>query len=320
MRVLITGAGGFVGPHLVTSLRATAPDQIDVVPTSLSPRRDKVLGNVPALDVTDKTAVRDAIAHWRPSHVVHLAGIAAPPIANQDPQASWRVHVHGTLNVAHAIQEIVPDCVFVFVGSGLIYGSSANSAQPLNEQALLAPMDDYAVTKAAADLALGALAKRGLRCIRLRPFNHTGAGQSETFVVPAFARQLARIAAGLEEPIIRVGNLDVWRDFLDVRDLVAGYALSVYHAGDLPSGLILNLASGTAYRLGDILNQLIELSGLKVTVVQDPARLRTIEIPRLVGDAGLARRLLGWVPKYNIEETLAAVLGYWREEVKRTTI
>ena len=113
-----------------------------------------------------------------------------------------------------------PDCWLLNAGSGLVYGESAKPGLPLDESALLAPIDEYAVTKAAADLALGALARRGLKCIRFRPFNHTGAGQAGAFVIPAFAMQIAQIEAGLAEPVIHVGNLDAERDFLDVRDVV----------------------------------------------------------------------------------------------------
>ena len=274
-----------------------------------------ILGEVEALDITDPAAVSNTIARCRPAHIVHLAGIASPTAASAVSQLAWRVHVQGTLNIAHSILQQAPDCVLHFIGSGQIYGASAETGLPLNEQTLLAPLDEYSATKAAADLAIGALVTRGLRCIRLRPFNHTGPGQTSAFVIPSFAMQIARIEARLAPPVIRVGNLDIERDFLDVRDVVTAYVQVVQKAAEMKPGSILNVASGVAHHLRDILGILIELSGMKLTVEQDPTRLRPSDLPKLVGDARLARKLLGWIPEHNLESTLLAVLTYWRERV-----
>jgi GDP-4-dehydro-6-deoxy-D-mannose reductase len=202
------------------------------------------------------------------------------------------------------------------VGSGLVYGDSAKPGLPLDETALLAPVDEYAVTKAAADLAIGALTRRGLKSLRFRPFNHFGPGQAETFVIPAFAMQIAKIEAGVAEPIIRVGNLDAERDFLDVRDVVHAYALAVRTADDMQApGTILNIASGTPQRIGDILERLLRQSRVAITVEQDPARLRPSDLPRILGDATRARRTLGWAPVHTFDDTLAAVLDDCRARV-----
>ncbi|MGY3408343.1 nucleoside-diphosphate-sugar epimerase [Bradyrhizobium sp. GM5.1] len=164
--------------------------------------------------------------------------------------------------------------------------SSTARAQvrPCHETALLAPIDDYSVTKA-ADLALGAMAHRGLKCARLRPFNHTGVGQTGTFVVPAFAMQIAKIEARLTEPIMRVGNLEAERDFLDVRDVATAYASVVRNTQAIESGTILNIASGKAHRVRDLLEMLLALSQLGIKVEQDPARMRPSDLPRIVGNA-----------------------------------
>ncbi|NOX73041.1 MAG: NAD-dependent epimerase/dehydratase family protein [Alphaproteobacteria bacterium] len=318
MRILITGASGFVGPHLVEALRRVFMNEAEILATALKAAEHSVLGQVTALDVTDSDAVNDMVERRQITHIVHLAGLAAIPAASADPQAAWRVHVHGTLNIAHAILGRSSDCVLLFVGSGQIYGASARTGLPLGETTLLAPVDDYSVTKAAADLALGALAKRGLRCIRMRPFNHTGPGQGEGFVVPSFAMQIARIEAGLQQPIIRVGNLDAERDFLDVRDVSNAYALSLLKSHEIAPGTILNVASGTAYRVRDILHRLLALTDVPIRVEQDPARMRPSDLPRIVGDAALARRLLGWAPKYAFDDTLADMLADCRERISGT--
>lgn len=308
MRVLITGAGGFVAPYLNEALHRACSDDVAVIATSRKGGTHPAFGKIEALDVTNEAAVRDMIARHQPDQVIHLAAIAAVSAALADSQNAWRVHVQGALNIAHAILDAAPDCRLLHVGSGLVYGQSAKSGAPLDETTLLAPVDDYAVTKAAADLALGALALRSLKVLRMRPFNHTGPGQSEAFVVPAFAMQIARIEVGLLPPIIRVGNLDAERDFLDVRDVARVYALAVRNADDMEGGTILNVASGIAHRIGDILDQLLRLARVKITVQTDPARLRPSDLPCIIGDARRARMRLGWTPEYRFAETLAEML------------
>jgi GDP-4-dehydro-6-deoxy-D-mannose reductase len=308
MRILITGALGFVGPYLSQALRSVCGD-VTILATGRTAGEHPLLGAVSALDVTDLSAVRDRIRHYQPTHVVNLAGLAAPTAATSDPTAAWQVHVQGALNLAYAILDEAPRCWLLSVGSGLVYGESAKPGLPLDENALLAPVDEYAVTKAAADLALGALARRGLQSIRFRPFNHFGPGQAETFVIPAFAMQIAQIEAGLAEPVIHVGNLDAERDFLDVRDVVDAYALAVRSAEDMQApGIILNIASGVPRRIGDILGRLLSQSRVRIEVEQDPMRLRPSDVPRMVGDADRARQKLGWTPSRSFDDTLAAVL------------
>jgi GDP-4-dehydro-6-deoxy-D-mannose reductase len=269
------------------------------------------------MDVTDAAAVSAAIGRHKPTHVINLAGLAVPAVASANPKAAWQVHVHGVLNLAEAILDKAPDCWLLNAGSGLVYGESAKSGLPLDENTLLAPVDEYAVTKAAADLALGALTRRGLKAVRFRPFNHTGPGQAESFVIPAFAMQIAKIEAGLAPPVIRVGNLDVERDFLDVRDVVNAYALAVRHTvGFEEPGIILNIASGVPRCIGNILEWLLERSQVKISIEQDPMRLRPSDLPRIVGDASRLRQRLGWMPTHSFDETLAAVLNDCRSLVR----
>ncbi|TCD11302.1 GDP-mannose 4,6-dehydratase [Oricola cellulosilytica] len=306
-RVLITGAAGFVGPYVAHALRCMFGSDIDLLLTA------KVeVGGTEALDVTDQKSVNDIVARYQPTHVVHLAGIAVPSVVASSPEVAWRVHLDGTLNVAGAILANAPDCCLINVGTGLIYGASAKTGLPLNEHTLLAPLDDYGATKAAADLALGALAQRGLKCIRMRPFNHIGPGQSQDFVAPAFATQIARIEAGLAEPVIRVGNLAVERDFLDVRDVAAAYALAVAKSAMVVPGTILNVASGEGRPISEVLNILLSRSSATIRVEQDSSRVRPSDLPRIVGDAGKARNLLSWEPKQQLEQTLTDVLVYCR--------
>ena len=299
-RILVTGASGFVGRHLLPALRAGLPDA-DIVPG--------------AFDLRDPAAIRAALAD-PPDLCIHLAAIAAIGDAQADPASAWQVNLHGTLNLARALLAASPACVLIFASTADAYGGSFRSGLPATEATPLAPMNTYAATKAAADLALGAMAGEGLRAIRLRPFNHTGPGQSASFVVPAFARQVARIAAGAQPPVLQVGALDAQRDFLDVRDVCRAYALCAQRAEDMPGGTILNLASGVSRRVGDVLEELLAIAGVRAEIAIDPARLRPSDIPVAVGDAAAARAALDWRPEIAWRDTLKDMYGYWRQQAE----
>jgi GDP-4-dehydro-6-deoxy-D-mannose reductase len=259
--------------------------------------------------------MRAAIEADPPDACIHLAAIAAIPAAQQDPDAAWRVNLHGTLALARALMAAAPDCILVFPSTADAYGRSFQSGAPATETTTLAPMNTYSATKAAADLALGAMAGEGLRVIRVRPFNHTGPGQSAAFVVAAFARQVARVEAGLQAPVLQVGALDPLRDFLDVRDVCAAYALCLARAKDLPAAAILNIASGVPRRIGDVLADLQTIAGTAAVVQTDIARLRPSEIPIAIGDAAAARTMLGWAPQIAWERTLTDTFNDWRVRV-----
>lgn len=315
LRVLITGATGFVGPYLVEELRRLPGREVAVMPTALAAGEHPLLGPVLQLDVTDMAAVTALIRQTRPTHVVHLAGLAATTAANANEALAWQVHVFGVLNLAHAILEHVPQCVLLNVGSGQVYGATARSGRPLSETALLAPTNTYEVTKAAGDLAVGGLAGRGLASVRFRPFNHTGPGQTGDFVVPSFAMQIARIEARLQAPIVRVGNLDAERDFLDVRDVVSAYALAIAKSDKIAPGTILNLSSGVPRKIQAILDSLLALSRVRISVEIDSGRMRPSETPRYVGDATLAKTMLDWSPQIAFDATLGDVLDDCRRRV-----
>jgi GDP-4-dehydro-6-deoxy-D-mannose reductase len=319
MRILVTGCAGFVGPHLVAELSRELGKGTVIAPTSRAAANIPGLGEVAPLDVSDEAAVAQAVRDFGPSHLIHLSAISSPPQASTERMTAWVVNTFGTLNVAKAILRHAPDCWLLFAGSGLIYGDTARSGQPLDETALLAPGDDYSVTKAAADLALGALTRHGLKSLRLRPFNHTGPGQSERFVVPGFAAQIARIEAGLQPPVLRVGNLEASRDFLDVRDVVSAYTLAVLKSQEITPGLVLNIASGTPRTIRSILDGLLQLTQVSITVESDPARMRPSDTPFYVGNARALRERFGWAPRYCFPATLIDVLAYWRGRVSAAT-
>jgi GDP-4-dehydro-6-deoxy-D-mannose reductase len=295
MRIWVTGAEGFVGRHVCPALAAAFPGA-EILTTRV--------------DVTDRDAVFAFVESSRPDVCLHLAGIAAIGAALMDPARCWAVNLFGTMNVAEAILAAVPDCRMIFISSAEVYGGSFKEGAALDESALLRPMNLYAASKAAAEMALMAAVPKGLRLLRLRPFNHTGAGQSEAFVVPAFAGQIARIEAGLAPPVIHVGALTPERDFLDVRDVAAAYVAAVARFDAIVE--VINIASGQGVAVGRVLEMLLAQARVPVEVREDPARLRKVEIARAVGDAGLAARVLGWAPKFGLAETLQTVLAQSR--------
>lgn len=295
-RILVTGARGFVGRHLLPALAAAFPA------AELHPAR---------ADLLDPAAVDAEVAALQPDACVHLAAVSAIRQASADPDRAWRVNLHGTLTLARALMAHAPAATLLYASSSDIYGASFRAGVALDETALPAPLNTYAATKAAADLALGALAAEGLRAIRVRPFNHTGPGQSSAFVVAAFAEQVARVKAGLQPPRLRVGALDPMRDFLDVRDVCQAYALCLRHADRLAPGAVLNVASGTPRRVGDVLAALLGLAGIEAEIETDAARLRPSDISTATGNSRHAHDVLGWWPSIPWERTLEDVLADW---------
>jgi GDP-4-dehydro-6-deoxy-D-mannose reductase len=302
--ILVTGASGFVGRHLMTALATAFPQSVLLTP---------------AVDVRNAAEVDAAVRAGKPDVCIHLAAVSAIAAAQQAPDHTWQVNLHGTLHLAWALSRHTPDCQMLFVSSSDAYGVSFKPGIKLDESAPLAPATVYAETKAAADLVLGGMAAQGLRVVRLRPFNHTGPGQSAQFVVGAFARQLVRIAAGVQAPVIEVGNLETWRDFLDVRDVCAAYIACIVKGESLLPGTILNLSSGQARRIGDVLADLVALAGVEITISVEASRIRATDVRMACGDSARARDLLGWTPMIPWKHTLKDVLDDCRARFSTET-
>ncbi|WP_419759665.1 GDP-mannose 4,6-dehydratase [Acidisoma sp.] len=315
-RLLVTGAAGFVGRHLLVLLRSRFPEAELIAACrpedGALPSPDGADRVVP-FDLLEPAACAAMIAETQPDGLIHLAAQASVATSFNDPLASWRANLMGTVALAEAVLHHARHCRFVLASSAEIYGMSFRDTAPLDEGALLRPANPYAASKAACDLAVGEMALRGLDAVRLRAFNHTGAGQTPSFVVASFARQIARIEAGQQAPVMQVGALDRWRDFLDVRDVCAAYGAALA-AGTIP-GAVYNIASGTPRRIGDILDALIARSGVTPAVELEPDRLRPTDVERVAGNAGRAAHDLGWTPTVPWDETLDVVLSDWRGRV-----
>lgn len=216
----------------------------------------------------------------------------------------------------HLIQAIIAlelDARILVVGSADEYGLVHPAELPITEETPLRPLNPYAVSKITQDyLGYQYHLSHGLHVVRVRPFNHIGPRQGPGFVVPDFARQIALIEAGLQEPVIRVGNLSASRDFSDVRDMVRGYYLAL-HAGK--PGSVYNLGSGEAHSIEEVLQILLELSTAAIQVETDPALMRPSDIPVSVCDSSLFQADTGWKPEHSLRGSLQAVLDYWRTQV-----
>jgi GDP-4-dehydro-6-deoxy-D-mannose reductase len=298
--ILVTGASGFVGRHLMAALAAAFPGTVLATPT---------------LDIRDAAQVEAIVQAAAPEVCIHLAAVATIGAAHEAPEHAWAVNFHGTLHLAWALSRHAPSCQMLFISSADAYGESFRVGQALDEAAKLMPANVYGETKAAADLLLGGMAAQGLRVVRLRPFNQTGPGQTADFVVPAFARQIARVAAGLQPPVLEVGNLDTWRDFLDVSDVCAAYVACIERREALAPGAILNIASGQARRVGDVLTDLAAFADVEISIKVDASRVRATDIPMACGDPSRAEAQLGWTPAIPWEQTLHDVLDDWRGRI-----
>ncbi len=313
-RILITGAQGFVGRYLVARLLELLPPNGELILLDSHRAESQLRCRNLLADITDAVRVDEIVKTEQPTHLIHLAGIAAVTAATADVRLAWAVNFAGTQNLALAVAAFAPACRFVFCSSAEVYGASFVDGKRLDETALLQPINAYGAAKAAADIMIGQMARNGLKAIRLRPVNHTGPGQSVQFVVPAFAQQIVRIERGEYAPKISVGDLSTARDFLDVRDVVEAYARTLTMFDDIDNGCAINIASGNVHLVRNILDELLALSPIKIEIAVDPARLRNSDTPVVRCDAALARRILQWQPMHAWQDTLRTVLDFWRAQ------
>jgi len=299
MRVLVTGAGGFVGGYLAEYCTEQGADVV-------GPRRQEV-------DLLDADAARSLVARVQPERVFHLAAEASVSRSWQTPATVVEHNVSSTLNVLEAVRLEAPEAVVLISCSGEEYGPPEEV--PVRESHPLRPQNPYAASKAMSDVLAGFHADAyGLNVVRTRAFNHAGPRQSDTYVVASFARQIAEAEASPSSDgraVIMHGNAETRRDFSDVRDVVRAYWL----LAEQGTPDVFNVCSGRSTSVSDILSRLAAHSSLEVEGRVDPARLREGEVMEIRGSHDKLTDATGWQPEIDFDQTLRDTLDWWRERV-----
>lgn len=312
--LLITGVSGFVGRHLAEYLisKGYFVYGFDFKEFKNQPPKNFQLIKINLLDAQKLSQVLKKI---RPAGIFHLAGESNVAFSWQNPARTFSNNLMAGLGLLQNLAQLKFKGKIIVILSAEEYGIAGSGDLPFSEESRVNPSNPYGSSKAALDfLALGFYLGYGLKIIRLRPFNHIGPGQAETFVVSDFAKQIARIEAGGQKPEILVGNLAVKRDFLDVRDVVRAYYLAFKK---VPAGAVYNLCSGRAVSIGKILKFLLGLAETKIKVKVDSQKFRKTDQPVLLGTAAKFQKTTGWQPKVKLQQSLKDVLNYWRRELKR---
>lgn len=296
MKILLTGAGGFVGHYVM--------ERLDCVPLLL---------NGKTVDIRDDravlTAVKAILKDTGFDAVIHLAAQSFVPESFKDPRTTFEVNFFGTLNLLTALKGVGFGGRLIFVGSGDIYGLVSPDNLPIVEDMPLRPRNPYAVSKVAAEALCYQWSRtEGFEIVMVRPFNHIGPGQSERFVVSSLARQVIEIKRGIKAPVVDVGNIDVTRDFTDVRDIVHAYGLLLDRG---VNGMIYNICSGKERVVRNILERLMDIAGIDADIRQDPGRTRAAEQQRVCGSPERLIKDTGWAPRIPFDHTLKDILDYW---------
>jgi len=316
MRALITGITGFAGSHLAELLLS---EGVEVFGTA---RWRSKMENVEHLldsinlvecDLRDAGSVTKVVAEVKPDHVYHLAAQSFVPTSWKAPVETLTTNVIGQVNLFEALRSHGPDARIQVAGSSEEYGLVHEGELPIREEQPLRPLSPYGVSKVAQDvMGFQYHHSYGMAIVRTRAFNHTGPRRGDVFATSSFAKQIALIEKGKQEPKVRVGNLEARRDFNDVRDVVRGYRLAIVKG---EAGEVYNICSGVARSIREVLDTLLGFTKAKVAVEQDPARLRPSDVPVLMGDSSRFRARTGWKPEIPFEKTMGDLLDYWRERV-----
>jgi GDP-4-dehydro-6-deoxy-D-mannose reductase len=253
------------------------------------------------------------IVSVQPEQVYHLAGLSSVAYSFAHPTEVLLGNLGAACNLFESLRALATRPRVLVVGSAEQYGSVPEAQQPLRETQPFAPASPYAVSKVAQEfLALQYAGTYGIEVVLARSFNHSGPGQSDRFVLPGFARQIASAETGGQEPVLRVGNLDVWRDFLDVRDVVRAYH-ALMTRGE--AGTAYNVCRGEAHRVRDLLDSMLALARVPLRVEVDPERWRPADLPVLRGDPARLRERTGWRPEIGLDATLRDLLADWRRRL-----
>jgi GDP-4-dehydro-6-deoxy-D-mannose reductase len=310
-RIFITGATGFAGRHLMSVL-ASSGNSVFGTTYPQPPHPDEK--NIRHLDLRSERDVFEAVKSAQPDWVFHLAAISNVRQSWEKKRETMETNIMGTFFLFEAVKKFSPGARILFISSsdvyGVVPGTGGAAPRPLSEDDPFQLVSPYALSKFGGELMAGFYRRsEGLDVVIARPFPHTGPGQSPDFVCSDWARQIIQIERGSQEPVIRVGNTEVLRDFTDVRDAVSAYVLLLEKG---KAGEVYNVCSGRGTALREVLGILLSSASKDVSVEQDPEKLRKVDIPHLVGDNRKIRSETGWEPLIPLERALADILDYWR--------
>lgn len=306
MKALVTGVNGFVGNYLSKYL---IEQGYTVYGTVIEDNVVMENVNIQRMNLLNKDEVIRTIKSINPDHIYHLAGQSAVGLSWKEPTLTMDVNINGTINLLDAVRENNIDGKVLIIGSSDQYGVIKPEDCPISERHELNPSSPYAISKVTQEqVSRLYINSYKMNIIMVRAFNHIGPMQSKNFVVSDFASKIAEIEKGAE-PIIRVGNLEAYRDFTDVRDIVRGYYMLMKNG---KIGEVYNIGSGNAYKIQDILSTLLSLSNTQIKVEIDPERLRPSDVPIIQCDNSKIKSHINWMSQYDIKNTLKDTLDYWR--------
>lgn len=323
MRVLITGAGGFVGRHLARYVSSKKNTQVYVIVKKKEKDAEfKSIfktATVIQADMLHLEEVQSVIQKSKPDRVFHLAGFSSVTQSHQSPELALKGNIFTELNLFQALLKQKINPLVHMAGSSEAYGTVSPDDIPVKESCVLRPLSPYGVSKGAQDLlSYQYFRTTGLRIIRTRAFNHTGPGQKDDYVASNFAKQVALIESGRRTPaVLYVGNLDIAIDFTDVRDIVRAYWLAL-EKGE--PGEVYNVGTGSGHKISEIIEILLKKSTKKIKVKQDPHRLRNNDFPIRVGDITKFKIQTGWSAEIPFEQTIGDLLDYWRDQIANKKI
>ena len=310
MKALITGVDGFVGKYLFEYLLEQG---YEVYGTTISENYKNDEINLIKMNLLDVEQVNKVINDIKPDKIFHLAGQSAVGLSWKEPALTVSVNVNGTVNLLEAVKNYSKDSKILIIGSSDQYGLIKPEECPIKESKVQNPQSPYGVSKKAQEEMCKLYVKAyNMNIIMVRAFNHIGAGQSKNFVVADFASKIAQIEKG-SEPILKVGNLETFRDFTDVRDIVRGYNL-LLEKGKI--GEVYNIGSGKEIKVNELLKKLVSMSKKEIKIEVDPTKFRPVDVPLIVCDNTKIKRDTGWEVEFFIDNTLKEVLEYWRNIIK----
>lgn len=316
MKVLITGANGFVGRHLCAHLLSLGTYELHGthIEAHLSPDAPAIQWH--QLDLREAAPTLSLLQKLQPDLVFHLAAQAFVPQSYEDPWETLENNIRGQVNLLEGLRQAAIPARILVISSAHVYGKIQAEDNPIRETQAFAPDSPYSVSKAAQDLlAQQYHLAHGLHTVRARPFNHIGPGQNTRFALPNFADQIAAAELGQAPPVIEVGNLAASRDFTDVRDVVRAYHLMLTQG---QAGAVYNVCSGLCYTMEHLLNLLCAQSHIPLEVRTRPDRFRPLDIPKMQGDASRLHQDTGWQATIDIQQSLGDILNFYRKLRKST--